>query len=313
MLGYQTNPFYAELHSLTTADGTTLRLTGDVYLMNFGNWGLADFDYQTRNGYKQTGSTEIDFRGVDRTLNINIYRKGLKTRDDYWSARLELVDIFRPNRGGLLTLTVIQPNGQKRSIKCRCNSGLEFSTESANDGNWDLNLSVNLSAFDPTWFNSDVSSFTPENSTDDQLVFPVTFDNLNQIVFGTSGQVFTTGDITYNGNWRTYPIMTITGPYQSCTLVNTANDAQIQLLTAISTGEQRTISTVPGDIYVIDENGDDAFNELDKNSNFTDFAILPTSEFPTGITTQAIQANLVGATAGQSAFNIQYYERWIGI
>jgi hypothetical protein len=305
--------YIGELHSFTTADGTTLNLSGDVYLTTFGGFGLADFEYQTRNGYKQDGSSEIDFRANDRTFSVNVYREGLKNRDDYWTERLALINIFRPNRGGLLTMTVLQKNGEKRSILCRLQAGLEFSQESANGNNWDFNLNLSLVAFNPTWFDASATVFSPSAISDEQLVFPVTFDDINQIVFGSSGQVYTTGEIIYNGNWRTYPVMTITGPYSSCTLTNTATDVQIQLLTPISTGEQRIISTVPGDIYVIDENGDSAFNELEKGSNFVDFAIFPLSELATLAPAQAIQANLVGATVGQSAFSVTYNERYIGI
>jgi hypothetical protein len=313
MLGRSGYTYIGELYQFKTADNVTLNLSGHVWMQDFGGFGLANFDYQTRVGYKQTGSTEIDFRGTDRSFNVNIYRRGIANRADYWTERKRLIDIFRPNRGGLLTMTIITETGVKRSIKCRLSGGLEFTGESGNENNWDFNLTLAVIAFDPTWYNTDETLFTPTATSDEQLVFPVTFDGINQITFGTSGQVFTTSVLVYEGNWRSYPLMTIDGPYQSVTITNTANDAIIQLLSSIATGQQRIINTEPGNIYVIDENGDSAINELSKNSNFVDFAILPESEYPDGITSQEISANLVGAVVGQSGFTVQYNERFIGI
>jgi len=312
MLGRANYQYVGELHKFITADGVSLNLSGNVYEMDFGGFGLANFDYQTRSGYKQSGSTEIDFRASDRQFNVNIYRKGMSDRAQYWTERKRLIDIFRPNRGGQLTMQIITESGEKRSIKCRCNGGVEFSNENANENNWDLNCALSLVAFDPTWFDSDATLFEPVAESDEQLVFPITFDDEN-IYFGTSGQIYTTDDITYNGNWRTYPLITITGPYSSCVLTNTSNDVEIQLLTAIATGEQRIINTEPGNVYVIDENGDSVINELSKDSNFVDFAVFPDSELPSGAPAQQILARITGAVVGETTFSVQYYERYIGI
>jgi len=139
------------------------------------------------------------------------------------------------------------------------------------------------------------------------LIFPITFP----ITFGTSDEFFTTGNITYAGTWRTYPIITITGPYTRANIQQVTMGINIALSVAITAGETRIIDLTPGAQSITDGNGDNKFSDLGAGSDLVDFAIYPDPEVAGGI--QSITAQLVGGVAGVSGASISYYERYFGL
>lgn len=311
MAGY-TQPI-GEVYSITTIDNKSLIFSGEFFLQAIGGMGMPPIDYQTRQGYRQQGSSVVAYTLKERPLQLAITTTSNIDRSEFWRERSRLLDYMRPNRGtdGLgneLTLTVRRADDTRRSIKCRYNAGLEFGEADIQVNDFMISEVVRLQAFNPIWYDSAVVENAPAASVDTDLVFPITFP----IVFGSDGAIFITGDLAYEGTWRSYPTITIQGPYSTCRLENTATGAVITLLVSIGVTEQRIITLSEEGFSLVDGVGTSKFNELGEGSNLVGFDIRPDSELEDG-TTQQLKATLVNGVEGQSAVTFEYFTRYIGI
>lgn len=205
---------------LTTFDGNLLIFNDEIVKCTaYGGFGAPPTDYQTRRGYKQDGATEVGFTLSPRTISLNIYRVATCDRQAYWDNRLAIHEFFRPNRNGPMTLTLRTPNGDMRSLIIRAEPG--FVLPPVNTNNWDIQEDLDFIAFDPVWFATGATEYELTAETQVQLVFPITFP----IVFGTSDRWLTTGTITYEGTWRSFPTITLTGPYTRAQILNVTTGA----------------------------------------------------------------------------------------
>lgn len=277
-----------------------------IQFLTYGDWGAAPTQYQTRRGYKQDGSTEVDFQLEPRTISLQLHRNPACSRQDYWNNRLALHEFLRPNRNGPITFTLRQPDGALRSLIVRADPGLEFPPLPVDENNWDIREQIDFIAFDPIWFDPGAVIYANAASADTQLVFPITFP----IIFGLSGTFFTTGSFTYAGTWKSYPTMTLTGPYTRAVITNVTTGISIVLSVAILAGEQRIITLTPGNQSIVDAFGVNKFSDLSPGSNLIDFNIRPDPEVAGGI--QEIQAGFVDGTSG-SAFTLEFDNRYFAI
>ncbi|MBA3867790.1 MAG: phage tail family protein [Anaerolineae bacterium] len=295
-----------DLIHIATADGNELFFGDpDFRLLTYSGLGAADTQFITRRGYKQNGSTEIDYLLQPRTITVELWRSPACDRQTYWNNRAELHNFLRPNRNGPITFTLRTPNGDLRSIVVRADPGLALPSQSGNN-NWNIQESLDFIAFDPLFFNSAQTAITLSSAVQTQLVFPITFP----ISFGTSDVSLTTGTITYTGTWKSYPIITLAGPYTRAVL-NQQSGVTIYMSVAIAAGETRIIDLTPGAQSITDGNGVNKFSDLGVGSNLIDFAILPDPEIAHGI--QAITIQLVGGTNGVSGASLNYYERFFAL
>lgn len=295
-----------ETLSFETVDGDMIVMPGDVYAYETfpGNFGIPPINYITRQGYKQHGVTEIDYILQTREFDLEFWRAPACNRSDYWTNRAALVDFFRPNRGGPITLTLTREDSTQRALTVRANPGPIFDSRQTND--WNIRERLSFTAFDPIWFNPSQNSLSVSSGISTDLVFPITFP----IQFGASGLLFTQS-ITYLGNWPSFPVLRVDGPYTSVSITNLTTDVSIYLTVPISAVQHRILDLTPGTQSLVDENGDDAFGDLGPTSNLVDFNLRPDPEITGGV--QTIQAVMYGGSAGVSAFSLSYYDRYIGI
>jgi hypothetical protein len=295
-----------DLIHIATADGNELFFGDDDFrLLTYGGFGAANTQFITRRGYKQNGSTEIDYLLQPRTITVEMWHSPACDRQTYWDNRAAFHDFLRPNRNGPITFTLRTPNGNLRSIIVRADPGLTFQGQSGNN-NWNIQEQMDFIAFDPLFFNSAQVVNTLSSAVQTQLVFPITFS----ISFGTSDVFLTTGTITYLGTWKSYPIITLTGPYTRA-VINQETGVTIFMSVAIAAGEQRIIDLTPGAQSITDGSGNNKFSDLGAGSNLIDFAILPDPEAADGI--QEITIQLVGGTGGVSGASLSYYERYFAL
>jgi hypothetical protein len=296
-----------DLIHIVTADGLELFFSDpDIKLLAYGNLGAPPTEFITRRGYKQNGSTEIDFLLQPRTITVEFWQSGECSRQTYWDNRKAFHDFLRPNRGGALTFTLRTPNGNLRSIIVRADPGMAFAPRN-NDNSWQIQEQFDFIAFNPVFFNAEQTVDALSVAVQTQLVFPITFP----ISFGTSDLLFTTGVIAYAGTWKSYPIITLTGPYTRAVITNDAFSAAIFMSVPILTGETRIIDLTPGAQSITDQDGNNKFSDLGVGSNLIDFAILPDPEAPSG--DQTINIELVGGVNGVSGASLAYYERFFAL
>lgn len=298
--------YAGDLHTIRTFDGEQLVIPDEDnrFLLYIG-YGAPPINYITQRGYKQHGETKLDYLLDPRILTIEFWKKPACDRVTYWQNRAALHDLLRPNRGGSLELTLTIPDGSQRSILLDPTPGAVFNTSQQEDNNWEIDEVLDFIAFNPVWYNPSITVTAVAQDTDQELVFPITFP----IMFGPGGVTYST-TITYVGNWQTYPIMTITGPYTSLTLTNTVTGAVITLEVPIGVSQSRILDLTPGAISIVDENGVSAFGDLGEDSNLVDFTIEPHPIAPNG--NNEIRAMIVGATP-DTTFTIKYQDRWYAI
>lgn len=293
---------------ITTADGNELFFTGEtVRLLAYGNLGAPPTEFITRKGYKQNGVTEVDYLLQPRTIAVQLYHAAGCDRQDYWDTRLALHEYLRPNRGGQLTFTLRTPNGDLRSIKLRADPGLEFPITSPAENDWFIDEQFQFIAFDPLFYDDAAIDVTLSAATQLQLIFPIIFP----ITFGTSDEFLTTGNIVYPGTWRTYPTITLTGPYTRAVIQNVTLGITLYMSVAIAAGEQRIITLTPGQQSIVDQDGNNKFSDLGVGANLVDFAIYPEPEVANG--TQEITVQMIDGVSGQSAATISYYNRYFAL
>jgi len=296
-----------ELVSITTADGNTLNFDRRVWAaLSYGGFGAAPTEFQTRRGYKQDGVTETGLLLQPRTIALRLYQPNTCTRAAYWDARMALLEYLRPNRDGALTFTLLKPDGQKRAITARLTAGAEFAPDPPTEAGWDIDETLELTAFNPTWIDPEQQTTSPAGNTGTSLVFPITFP----ITFGPAGTIFT-ASIAYVGTWQTYPTLLLTAPYLSVVIEHVELGVAIGLSVPQVAGVTRLITLDPSLLAVTDGNGNgNYFGELLPDSNLVDFAIRPNPQVAGG--TNTIRATFIGGGVG-SAFTVRWYNRYYGI
>lgn len=298
---------YGDVIHIETFDGQELFFTdNEMRLIAYGNLGAAPTNFITRRGYKQNGQTEIDFLLQSRNITVELWQSGECDRQTYWDNRKALHDFLRPNRNGPLTFTIRTPNGNLRSIVVRADPGMVFPPQT-NNNNWALQEQFDFIAFDPLFYNSAEAVLSLSAATQLQLIFPITFP----ITFGTSDEFLSSGVINYLGTWKSYPTITLDGPYTRAVITNVTTGVVIFMSVAIGAGEQRIITLTPGAQSITDANGNNKFSDLGVGTNLIDFALLPDPEVPDG--EQEITIQLVDGVAGQSGASLSYYERFFAL
>lgn len=300
-----------EVQSITAVDGAKITFSGEFFLAGFAGYGLPPINYVTQRGYKQTGETvrAVDYQA--RTIAISLFTTQNKTRTEYWAERQRIFNLVRPNRGtnrlNELTLTIRREDGSKRYIKGFYENGLELTDEDTQENAFRIQTTLNIFCPNPIWYDSDTVAITPSPSQSNQLVFPITFP----IQFGATGAIFSTGTINYNGSFRTYPTITISGPYTTATITLNPTGEELILQNAISVGEQRILTLSETGFTVVNEAGVDKFNDLFL-ANLVDFNIKPSDQLAAGAV-QSIDTNLLNGVDGTSSVTYEYNPAYIGV
>lgn len=288
---------------LIAPDGEIFDFTLANHLVAWASFGSPPYDVIASRTYRQDGTTFVDAYAQDRIITIDYQEGPFDVRQDWWDRRRELQAYFRPNRGGLYTFVVQQPE-RSFSIKVLPDPGLEFNTDSMTDQN--IAETIRLRAFDPFWSDIDTLNLELVNVTAEHLVFPITFP----IQFGASGVRFESTNLTYNGTAKTFPLITLYGPYNTVSINILPQQAIIRLTQPVPFGEIRIINTDPANASIVDGNGVSRFNELDiASSPLQDFAVLPE---PPGIN-QKLQIIFLGSLANVTDVAVQMPTKYIGI
>lgn len=298
-----------DVHQLITKDGKTLTLPDgfEIVLKGYGGYGAPPTEWVTRRGYRQHGVTEIDFNLSPRTVSVQLYRAAACSRERYWLNRSELHEFLRPNRGGALTYVIKQAGGRKRALKVRAQPGAVFAPQVDNNS-WVIDESLDFIAFDPIWYDPDTITAALSITVDSNLVFPITFP----ITFGVSGAQFIY-PITYAGSWQAYPIITLTGPFTSAQITNSATGAYIELSQGVNEGDTRIIDLTPGSQSVKDASGNNKFSDLSPGANLVGFSIEPDPIAPNGVQTITVilyGARVYSGTGWEVANQLTAPQRW---
>lgn len=301
--------YVGEVLSIETYDGQVLTFAqGQAHILSYGNFGAPPTTFLTRTGYKQHGEREIDYTISPRFFSLQLYHPGPVSdsdRDGYWDVRSALHEYLRPNRGGPLLFTIVTPALKARSLYARAQPGLVLPPVPPESNDWSVNEIIDFTAYDPFWFDPEQVSDVITGTTSDDLVFPITFP----IVFGFTGVLFTS-TVNYTGTWRSYPTITLTGPYTQAVLEQTTTGAIIQLTVPISAGEERVLTLDPLDRSLVDGSGVSQWGDLGP-ADLINWYIAPSPEAPGGVNT--LDLRLAGGSLGVSGVTIAYNTRYFAI
>lgn len=300
----------AESYKLIKANNQELEFNiGKFFLVNLGGLGNPDIEYTTQKSFFQDGEMVTNFNVNPRRLSFNFLGQNDEydnEKIDWWNLRAEILSFLSPASGEMIFEITLDNHKTYQLSKVYPTNGLVMDSNTFSSGRNDNRIQepLTLTAFDPIWRLSPIKTtglISPTQSLN--LVFPITYP----IEFGDSGSVFNE-TIDYVGTWRSYPKITIDGPYNTGILTNKFNGTVITLLNPIATGQKRIIDlTDPiSGFTVTDANGVNKINELNINTNFTQFYFNPDS-------TNGIDGVFNGGSSGDTKLTIEYYEKYLGI
>lgn len=302
---------FPEFDKYITPDGEVFHFDGLYkFIASYEGYGMPPIEYITQRGPFQHGESIVDFRLQRRIIQLLFSQKN-GTQFDYWEARSELLNFFRPNRtlGGVFsngTLRKQLPTGDIRDIDVTIERGPTFSIPRSDQIAPSILDTFRFIAADPTFYDPTVNSETWVLSTTDELIFSATFPILFWI-----GGVDQSINVTYIGTWRAYPEIVIDGPFSGFTITNVSTGEFIKLEYNINAGEQVTISLEYGNKTVISSIYGNIIGSVSADSDLAEFHLAPDPEVVGGINNISLYGSDV--VVGVTDVVLNYYTRFIGI
>ncbi|MDM7940134.1 MAG: phage tail family protein [Methanothrix sp.] len=269
-------------------------------------FGLPPIRRSEESGPYQHGTTLLDFRLQSRTIDL-VFTAKAHTRAEHYQNRDDLMKIFRPSNTAI-TLRYLF-NDIERDIQAYYSDGLNFDINFLTDRSQTMKYTVRLTCPDPTWYDPISRGLLWENLVDSSVltdwVLPFSFP------MTLGGSAFSRKkSLTYTGTWRTFPTITVTGPYENFSITNLSTNEKIGLDYDIAAGEVLTISLEYGRKTVKNQDDTDLSGTVTSDSNLTIFHIAPEDEVPGGLN----EFELAGTgVSPASKVSLSFYPRYLGI
>lgn len=281
---------------------STLDLTDLVnhHVITFDGFGAPPLRRLSERGPLQDGDSDIGYRLDPRTIRMQVLLYGL-TDAGLHQRREALLGVLKPGAAAdVVKLRYAYPGGVVRQIDTHLSGGMTFN----GGGRLRANMPevIELRAADPTWYDPNVTSVPFSASGGGSgFVFPLS----TNFTFGGSTLAASTV-ITLAGEnaWKTFPIITISGPVVGCTILNTTTGEKIQFSGTIGSGKVYTIDTRYGQKTVVDELGVNKIAELSSDSNLATFHLEPGDN---SISTSGT------STTSATGIAFQFNQRFLGV
>lgn len=161
-------------------------------------------------------------------------------------------------------------------------------------------------AEDPIWYGSTESSVFGPTVLVDELSFPAEFP----IEFETDEVLAVDNVVTVDGNWISWPTITMVGPMQNPTVRNQTLGEMFRLLYNLAAGEVVTATFDPTLGSTIENNaGDNLWGYLSEDTHLGRFYLVPS--IYGGNTT--LQARGSGCTPGVSTITVSWEPCYVGV
>jgi hypothetical protein len=290
-------------YSITyTTAGVTYNLNGNnaglgVYINFLGDqgFGMAPMQRITQRGPLQQGDTDVGYRLDPRIVQLPLLVEAM-TMDAGYTARKALLKIFTPANGaGILRVTT---DLYDRAILVVPMGGLDFNQDP--QSGYHIRTVVQLRAADPTWYDPTIvnAAQTPTitgTPTPVPLTIPWT---------AGSSSINSTLNFTYDGDFISYPIISVTGPITDLLITHTTTGYTIGVTGTITAGDTWTFDLRYGQKTVTDQTGANKIANLTSGSSLADFAFI------LGANTITVTGT---TTTSASTVNITYYTRYTGV
>lgn len=287
------------MYELINVNNEILSFTNtDILINNLGGLGNPNITYQETKGFLANSVNVERFNLEPRQLTFELVTQLNRQTDliDFWDLRSELLRFFNPYLAPF-KLRITLPDGTQYELReIYPTNGLSYTNTPAFTS-FAINEPISVTAKNPVFYNVvDVTEELAAGTTLAELgfAFPLVFDEEG------NSYVYT---INYTGTWKTYPIITIENQYDSAVI--NYNGASITLSTGITDGESRIIDLTENNLSIVNENGDNKWDELQVTDNLVDFVILP-------FTNETIEA-VISNPSVNTTISIQYETTYIGI
>lgn len=225
----------------------------DIALLSEEGFGMPPIEYITQRGPFQHGESLRDYFLRPRILQLAI-RRNMCSRDAYWTKRLELLDILRPNRVNSAcaiqgTLRRITSSGQTYDLDVVVTEGPGFAQSNDRWDMWSYQEVIRFIANDPTFYNP-VAKSVSFTLAPNSIIFGNVQPPANTVfgwVFGYANSIV---NVINYGSWITYPTIIVNGPMNSFSIVNNTTGKHIALAYDIPTGYYVQIGLTYGRKYV---------------------------------------------------------------
>lgn len=287
---------------VTVGGETTVLSDGNPFALLSADAGMADVLRITERGPQQHGDSDIDFR-----LNPSLFPLGLiayaSDIGTHFDVRDRALRLFRPSRTPLVLRWTLE-NGSVRALDCHVAGRLAFN--SADMRGFTQRFVVPLRASDPTLYDPTQQAVTyGVGAGSTGWSFPLSFP----AGFGSS-TVNQTRAIVYPGSWRTFPVITITGPIVNPVITNLTTGDKLDFTgITIAALNTYTIDLAYGRKTVVNQLGVNKIADLTSDSDLATFALEAAPEAPGGVNT--IQVTGSGANTNTEIY-LRYYPRYVG-
>lgn len=266
------------------------------------NVGLPDTRSQEERGPQQDGATDVGYQLDQRVMNMALIITGA-TKAQVAGYRRDLAHILKPGSSlGKLRLT--GEDDLVRQIDCRAIGPTDWpNNDQARLGASQIVL-VQFRAPDPIWYDPTLQNITFAGVGGGGVAVPI----LIPWLYNVSGTVNGYELLAYSGDWKTFPVIYLTGAMTDPIITNDASGDVIDLTgTTIASGDTWTIDLSQRPARVTDQNGTLQNGAVTDASNLATWSILPDPEAPGG--NNGIHVTASSSDANTSA-RIEYYDRY---
>jgi hypothetical protein len=262
--------------------------------------GLPPLHRISERGPQQHGESDRGFRLDPRIVLLVLGVTG----DTMYVKRDELVSRFKP-RDDPIALRWTRDDGAVRQLDCFY---IEQMTLPSNVvSRYYMRVPAQFKAADPTFYDPDL----------EHVVFAITLGAEEFVVplpipwpIGAAVLDATTA-INYAGTWRTYPIITITGPVTDCVVTNVTTGEKLDFTgVTIAAANVYTIDLRYGQKTVVNQAGTNKVADLTTDSDLSTWHLEAAPDAVGGVNSIHVTGTSGSAATGVT---IEYYARYISL
>ena len=288
-------------------------------------YGLVGASHVTQKAPGQHGDSHLGYALEPRVLQASLAWKGIARSGRYCVYERRKQHIY-PSLNYLdnpLKVRRYLQTGELRELwDVWYVDGLELDSGSG-DGRVQTGA-VQLVAHDPVWYDPDADSHAStlaDSDTGDELVFDTPagvvgptsiFGTVDYLTFGMSSinQSLTSGEITTDGDWYTFPTIVVTGPAVGFEIENLISGHQITLDYSIAAAEVVTFDLRYAYKTVTNAVGDNLAGYVPPTDDLADFCLWPDPLATDGENDMRI---FCGDATPATSVVVSWYDRYLGI
>jgi len=287
---------------------TTYSLSGGnpFYRLQATGLGISNIRNIKQRGPFQDGATRRDFRLDERFLNLVFLLQGV-TRAQADTYRDTLIEIFKPLTNTPCQIRVTRDDGVIKQIDTYAVGVLDLPETENERFAATQRVIVQLEAPNPIWYGPTLQNlgFTSVLGGSEGFQIPMMIPWVQQ----PGDYINATESFYYEGNWKEYPVIVITGPAIDAKITNLTTDEKIDFAGyTIAAGDTRTIDLRFGTKTVKDSNGVLKNNELTPDSNLGTFHLEPSPGATGGI--NDIKVEILSGSTTATQVSLRYYNRY---